>query len=465
MCKLVLTAGLAARILLAQVSAPPPLVHLYPVAVGLGGQPVTDLTSSDFKITDQGKRETVFFFRGPRTETPTPLGPHEYTNHPGGAVPHPTAILFDLMDETRANWLDTWHNLAKALPSMPSVYVYVLNLDGELVPVRAIASGTPGDLDQIIAAAAGVRKAGIGREGQVMRSYHDLELLSNQLARVSGRGEIVWFTNVMPVTWPLVRCSGDWVDCGRYVPHLAVTLARMGVAVNPLFSSGASDVQIGYDLEQMALLTGGHAYFDKDIGTVLRQIERNALQEYEIAYAPAAPDWDNRCHKIHIDCARKGVKLLARERYYALPDSRSDQERRKELLFMAFENPADATDIELRVSEKPAAGGVHLDVRIDVSDILLREQNGKFVGMATLLVSDRADPGQGVDSRLQRRPVGEPQASAFKLELTQEQLSAKRKEGVVLSIDHALSRSAKTIRVMLIDDGRNAVGSVTFPVQ
>jgi len=28
--------------------------------------------------------------------------------------------------------------------------------------------------------------------------------------------------------------GGDWVDCGLYVPHLAVTLGKAGTAVNPV---------------------------------------------------------------------------------------------------------------------------------------------------------------------------------------------------------------------------------------
>jgi len=54
---------IAAAGLYGQVSAPPPLVHLYPVILDSKGQPVTDLTASDFKIADQGKSQTILLFR------------------------------------------------------------------------------------------------------------------------------------------------------------------------------------------------------------------------------------------------------------------------------------------------------------------------------------------------------------------------------------------------------------------
>src|SRR5579871_4057686 len=138
-------AALAAAQLLAQ--APPPLVRLYPIAVDSGGQAVTDLTVTDFKITDQGKPGTILFFRGPRAADPGPLAPHEYSNIPAGALAHPIVILFDLFDESRPNWLDAWHNLAKSLPKSElgtSLFFYVINLDGELVPVYPIGSKATG---------------------------------------------------------------------------------------------------------------------------------------------------------------------------------------------------------------------------------------------------------------------------------------------------------------------------------
>lgn len=66
---LLCTLALAPSAVLAQAPAPPaPLMHLYPVVLDATGQPVTDLTSADFKITDDNKPETILFFHRPWNE-------------------------------------------------------------------------------------------------------------------------------------------------------------------------------------------------------------------------------------------------------------------------------------------------------------------------------------------------------------------------------------------------------------
>src|SRR5579871_6373276 len=75
------TALLAASGLVAQNTTP--LVRLYPVALDVNGQPVTDLTAADFKIVDQGKPQTIFSFRKPAGPD-APLGPLEHTNRANG---------------------------------------------------------------------------------------------------------------------------------------------------------------------------------------------------------------------------------------------------------------------------------------------------------------------------------------------------------------------------------------------
>jgi len=72
----------------------------------------------------------------------------------------------------------------------------------------------------------------------------------------------------------LPNCNGDWVECALYVPHLAVTLARDNVTVDPYAFSG--EIQSGRELQhgQMALLTGGHFYFRQDVRAVIKRSPR-----------------------------------------------------------------------------------------------------------------------------------------------------------------------------------------------
>lgn len=466
------TIAFAASGLLAQVPAPPPLMHLYPVALDASGQPVTDLTAGDFKIVDQSKSQSIFAFHRPAVQPAAPLAPLEFSNRPGSAMPHTTVILFDMINENQADRLDNWKELDKSLPQLESgesVYFYVLNLEGVLIPIHGFGPKSADDktwphdvvnvLDKVMKAASHARPVQSGQEDEVKKTYKALEDLGNQLAALPGRGDIVWITNgVQNVYNTKHPCNGDWVECALYVPHLGVTLEKEGTAVNPLSYSRDLSPDVNRDLEQMALLTGGHAYFREDIRAVLKQVNRNAVNSYSIAYDPSAENWDNKWHKIRITCERAGVKLQVRERYYALPDSRPAADRMKAVLMAAFQSPSDVAEIGLRTKIAPMEGGkqgVHLEIRINPSDIMLREQGGKFSGAVYFLVSDRGASG----------PRGEPSVTSFNLDLTAAQHDAVMKEGIPLSQDHATTGAVQQVRLIVLDQNTNAVGSLTFPVK
>ena len=509
---------LAVSSLLAQPTSPPPLVHLRATVLDPAGQPVADLSAAEFTISDQGKSQTILAFRRQAALLPAPRGPQEYTNRPGGIMPYHIAILFDLLNQSPTDRVATWHALSKSLSQLESagsVYVYVLNFQGELVPVRAVETTVAADsaqrpdlaaaLDHIMEAE---RPARVSPEDQVKKTFHQIEVLAKTLSKLPGRRDIVWITDGIPSVYdPRVPCSGDWVDCALYVPHLAVTLSQANVTVNPLSysrdlrtavdpemehvrprvyavdlgglgtvemsqspdiqSSGSKvagsvpHMQVQHpdlDLTQMALLTGGRTFFKTDVRSVLKEVAASDSSFYEIDYDPSAANWDSKFHRIRITCERKGVKLQARERYFALPDARPPEERVKAALMDVFQSPHDAPDIGIRskiASLEGGKAGVHMDISIDPSDILLRAQGGEFSGAIYFLISDRGPSG----------PLGEPTVASFKLDFTPAQHDTILREGIRLSQDHPTKDATQAVRIIVLDQNTNAVGSLTLPVK
>jgi len=496
------------------------------VALNASGDPVTDLNAGDFKIVDQTKPETIYAFYKPITEKAAASGLLERTNRPGGRMPHSTVILLDMLNMNQPDRLDTWKILDKALPQLESgesVYLYLLTLEGALQPIHPIGPASPDDktwpqgilgvFDKAMKAAGSHgRNAAMGTEEEAKKTYKALEDLANQLAAFPGRRDIVWITGGVPSQWdPKNRkcksldfdtyhtysstdktgvlpnaqpnsgddsrmagsnnenrmgaaigtsgagTGGDWIDCGLYVPHLGVTLAKDGTAVDPMSYSRDLSPETNYDLEQMARLTGGHNYAKVDIRTVLKQVAQDA-NSYEILYDPSAENWDNKFHRIQVTCGRPGVKVQVQERYYALPDSRPAADRMKAVLMGAFQSPSDVAEIGLRTKIAPLEGGkqgVHMEIRINPSDILLREQGGKFTGAVYFLVSDRGASGA----------LGEPSVSSFNLDLTAAQHDMVMKEGIPLEQDHAISDAVQQVRLIVLDQNTNAIGSLTLPVK
>ena len=95
----------------------PQLVTLNLVAFDGHGQPVGDLTSDDFQIQDQGKRQQVVFFRHNESKprTSDALAPHQYSNRSGATVQQATVILLDLLDgEYVRPWPDGKESIARS---------------------------------------------------------------------------------------------------------------------------------------------------------------------------------------------------------------------------------------------------------------------------------------------------------------------------------------------------------------
>ncbi len=118
------------------------------------------------------------------------------------------------------------------------MYFYLLTLEGELVPIHALGPRSAADatwpkdsvsiLDKAMKAASHGRPVQLGQEDQAKKTFHQLEVLATQMALFPGRRDILWITAGLDA-YNSTPCSGDWVDCALYVPHLAVTLAAADV--------------------------------------------------------------------------------------------------------------------------------------------------------------------------------------------------------------------------------------------
>lgn len=461
---------LSAYGLLAQAPTPGRLVRLYPLAVDANGQPVTDLTADDFKITDQNKPETVFAFHKPGHEQAPAGDILTFSNRTSGVTPHTTVILFDLINLVDSDRQENWKALDKAIPQLESgehLYFYILNLEGVLVPVHPLGPPAADDktwpqrmtaaFDKAMKASSHARPAQFGAEDQQKQTFKAFEDLAAKLALFPGRRDIVWIANGLTTVGDpkLIGCNGDWVECALYVPHLAVTLSGAAVAVNPCVLIGNINPDVNYNMSQMAALTGGHFYSRQDVSAVVKQVAQDAAGSYTVFYDPGAENWNDKWHRIHVNCERKGVKLQFRERYYAVSDSRTPVDRIKAVLTEAFQSPTDFADIGLRtkISLMEGKPGVHLEIRIDASDLLLREQGGKYAGALYCLISDRSGTA----------PLGEPSVLDLKPELTADQYKMVMKEGLPLQQDHPTN--APQVRVIILDQNTNQVGSVTFPIK
>jgi VWFA-related protein len=418
-----------------------------------------DLTAEDFRVTDDGKAQRIGLFRGPQTAD---IKAGEFSNRLAPA-PRNTAILLDLMNQkSSADRLDSSRKIGqslKQLDSGESVYLYMLAFDGRIVPIHAIEPGAApnktwtqdveGTLAKSMKELNKARPVGMNDEDVVKKSYVALESIANLLAALPGRGDIVWVTKDIPNVMGPKTCSGDWMECALYVPHLSVTLDRAGVVVYPLSYSGLLTPGDNQYMGDMAGLTGGRAFFNEDMRAVMKQIDANVSTTYAIAYAPQS--WDSKFHKVKVTCERKGVKLEARQRYFALPDTRPGPEKAQGAMVAAYQRPSDVSDIGLRASISSTARNMaHIEIHVDAADLLLHESGGDYTGQLTVLLSARAAAG----------PQGEPTLSPQPVTLKRDQLKA----GVSVVRDYPIDAATQKVRIIVLDQAANSVGSLTVPV-
>ncbi len=245
------------------------LINLTVVAVDNRGEPVADLAASDFEVTDNGKKQTVAFFRHNDSKlwrTPT-LAANEFSNRGGPRETHATLILFDLLNQSFSTrgvaWNQLVHNL-EARDSSDSLYLYILTLDGRLFTVHGFeseksetdeAKGAPWTrqikplMDTAMRNVMQIRPVDIDVAMRVQITFAALDALAVQMSRVAGRKNIVWVTDGVPIVLDPNRSdTGDFADFTQRLRQLSEHLDLSGVSVYPVgqIMLGSSDT-VGSD--------------------------------------------------------------------------------------------------------------------------------------------------------------------------------------------------------------------------
>jgi VWFA-related protein len=196
--------ALAACALLAGAQPPAPASKvLNVVAFDAKGHAVTDLTSADFQIFDDGKPQQIASFEASAAHSAR-----------GGTTPPTILIIFDLLNATHLQREYISSLIVRALEPLEqgdSVYLYLLTNNGTPYPVHALPAttwtpaGAPWTrqihplLDRAVQDVFGFRLKDYADTGiRVGATFQTLADLGMQLTRISGAKTIVWITMGAP---------------------------------------------------------------------------------------------------------------------------------------------------------------------------------------------------------------------------------------------------------------------------
>jgi VWFA-related protein len=179
-----------------------------------------------------------------------------------------------------------------------------------------------------------------------------------QLARATsaypGRKNLIWVSAAFPMIYSPERQSGFIEAPTSYadqIRELSNLLAANKVAVYPIDIRGlvgtspdasvsSSDIVRDYSrfiaiqsskiaepqatMREVAALTGGHAYFNKnDLGGAVGRAVELGSSYYTISYAPTNKTWDGKFRNIGVKLAGKNMQLAYRRGYYAMDEDKA----------------------------------------------------------------------------------------------------------------------------------------------
>ena len=472
------------------------LVDLNVVVLDKHGQPITDLTADDFQITDSGKPQKISFFRrngqaAGQNRVPA-VAPNKFSNRPFDRPPNATVILFDLMNlgfgarGIAANQLV--RNLS-GLQSADSLYLYLVTFDGKLFPVHAIPPGggrpeRPPDaapwtrqikplMDSALRSTTTFRSPDIDVFVRTQLTFSVLEALGRQLSVIPGRKIVIWVTDGVPVALGENRSdTGFPIDFTPLIRQFSEALDRYDIALYPVrqIMLGRSDnigatsggdgatggdgtgIQSLATLNLFADLTGGRRSTDKDIGGVVQQAETDLHFYYQIGYYPPDNSWNDKFHKLRITSKRGGVRIQAKNGYYAWKAG----SRAQQAFVSSAAAPFDAEEIGLGAvlaSDGQNPGMELANLKIDAHDIALAHEGDRYTGHLALAVVNYLPNGMIASS-----PVNN-----LDIDYTGAERDQALQNGIALTEKLDAGQGGGRFRVIVFDRGSNAVGSLTIP--
>jgi VWFA-related protein len=263
------------------------------------------------------------------------------------------------------------------------------------------------------------------------------------------------------------------VDARGIIPTLNMSVTSDTVAMPPTNNGKPSTRRPGspvalpprgnYDtMIELADRTGGEAFYNtNDINGSIRRAIDDSRQSYVLSYYPTDAQSDGKFHEIRLKVKESGLDVRYRRGYLAIPQASTDPLLLQQTVQNAVISPFEDSQLGLTVEAHPttAAGAAQLSAHLQMEGAQMRFQQGAD-GWADDLQVVWVQLGVGGKVLLvQGQTVG--------IGLSQQSYEQSQKPGVKVSRDLDLPLKTETVKVRLIvvDGGSGAVGSVDIPLK
>ena len=266
------------------------LVHFGVAVLDKEGKPVAGLKAEDFQILENGKPQAVKFFAAGDPDEAPPL-------HLGLLLDTSGSMASDIKDSRSAavKFVNTLDHAAD---------VTLVDFDTQ---VRVARFG-PNDYPRLVERIRGRKPDGW------TALYDAIGVYLNGAQTQDGQKVLVLYTDGGDTTSSLT--FRDMLDLCKASD---VTVYAIGYMEH----QGSGRLQQQSELDRVATLTGGRAYFPgvaKDLDGVFEKIQKELAARYSLGYLSTDPRTDGAWRGVEIKLLRpdlKGVKLRTRSGYFA----------------------------------------------------------------------------------------------------------------------------------------------------
>ena len=268
------------------------LVGVGVTVVDRKGTLVTDLTKDEFELFEDGRLQSVrYFARG--TES-------------GEIAPLHLGLLFDTsgsMEQDMSLSRSAAIKFLNALPDAEDMTLVEFNTE-----VRS-ARYSQDDFARL------VERIRARKPDGYTALYDALGVYLGSADEINGRKILVLYSDGGDT-----RSSASWSDTLGLLKASDVTVYVVGFLEHQTQSGRTSQ---GYQLRQIAELTGGQAFFPtttKDVDAAYEKVLAELRAQYTLGYVSTNPKTDGSWRKVQIKLKRpdlKGAKIRSRTGYYA----------------------------------------------------------------------------------------------------------------------------------------------------